>query len=182
MSYELTTAPSGRVVSTSDLKSHLRELSTDRDSGIELAHDAAVERFESDLRRQFLTATWKLHLPKFPSYIEITRCPVQSVSSITYVDAAGATQTLASDQYQVNTTKEPAIIRPAYGVSWPTTRDVEQAVTVTFVCGYGTAADVPSGIVNAIELFVEGVYEGNESGVEVPIERLIARYQWRTVD
>ena len=71
---------------------------------------------------------------------------LQSVTSITYTDANGTEQTLANDQYLVDTKTEPARITPAFGLIWPVTRWQTNAVAVRFIAGYGAAAAVPDGI------------------------------------
>lgn len=66
--------------------------------------------------------------------------PLVSVTSISYLDVDGNSQTLAANQYRVVTRSEAARgwIEPAYGVTWPGVRCVSEAITVRFVAGYGT--------------------------------------------
>lgn len=99
--------------------------------------------------RALVTQTWDLFLDAFPCSgkpIIVPKPTLQSVTSITYTDTAGDAQVLATDQYAVDIKSEPGRIMPAYGVTWPSTRDVMNAVTVRFVAGYGAAAAVPQGI------------------------------------
>ena len=80
---------------------------TDDDSLIDALITAARQLVETEQNRQLMPATYELTLDEFPSSsncpIELPRPPLQSVSSITYVDTAGATQTWSSDDYQVDT-------------------------------------------------------------------------------
>jgi uncharacterized phiE125 gp8 family phage protein len=90
--------------------------------------------------------------------------PVQSVSSITYTDANGDAQTWSSANYTLSKSSgphaAPAVIEPVYGVSWPVTRNVIDAVTVRFVCGYGDAGSaVPEPIRAAMNLLITHWYE-----------------------
>jgi hypothetical protein len=76
----------------------------------------AARRFVEDKAgRQFVTATARLTLDRFPftcSYqwlpsperrtIVVPRAPLQSVTSIAYVDAGGDTQTLSANSYRVD--------------------------------------------------------------------------------
>lgn len=115
-------------------------------------------------RRALVTQTWDLFLDAFPAWeIGIPKPPLQSVTSITYVDNDGVTQTLATDQYQVDIKSEPARIVPAFGVVWPVTRWQPNAVTVRFVCGYGAAAAVPAGIKNWMLVRIKQMYENREA-------------------
>ena len=107
---------------------------------------SARVRAESMTRRALITQTLDLKLDFFQNEIHVPRPTLQSVTSITYVDTDGATQTLSAADYLVDAISEPARITPAYGVTWPSTRSQTNAVTVRFVAGYGAAAAVPDGI------------------------------------
>ena len=95
------------------------------------------------------------------------RPPLQSVTSITYVDDAGDTQTLSSSLYQVDTKSQPGRIIPAYGESWPTVRsNTLNAVTVNFVAGYGDdPEDVPAGLRHAVKFLCGHWFEQRETVV-----------------
>lgn len=98
---------------------------------------------ERKTRCALITQTWDLSLDGFPSWeLRIPKPPLQSVTSITYVDTDGTTQTLAASAYTVDIKSQPGRITPAYGLVWPVTRYQVNAVTVRFVCGFGAAAAV----------------------------------------
>ena len=121
-------------------------------------------------RRALVTQTWDLCLDAFPAWeIGIPKPPLQSVTSITYVDTNGVTQTLPADQYMVDIKSEPARIVPAFGVVWPVTRWQPNAVTVRFVCGYGVAAAVPAGIKNWMLVRIKQMYENREATMVGPL-------------
>lgn len=101
---------------------------------------------EQDLGRRLITQTLAAYYDAFPVYSLFLLPPLSSVTSITYLDTDGASQTLAADQYTVDAKSIPARITPAYGVTWPSTRAQSNAVYVTFVAGYGAASAVPEGI------------------------------------
>lgn len=132
---------------------------------------AVRERFEQATRRQGITATWDLRLDHgFPCEIVLPLPPLQSVVSITYVDTAGVTQTLATSQYQVDVPRGPRAargrIRPAHGVIWPVTRCQMNAVTVRFVAGYGNAdTAIPPRLKMAMLLDLGTLYENREDQV-----------------
>ena len=129
-----------------------------------------------------MTQTLDLYLDAFPcAEIVLPRSPLQSVTSITYTDTDGATQTLAASEYQVDTASAPPRIAPAYGKSWPSTRQQLNAVQVRFVCGHTAAASVPADIKAWMLLSIGAAYEHRESiatgdaFVEMPhIDRLVA--------
>lgn len=125
---------------------------------------------ETYLHRYLVTQTLDAYFDSFPRYPnphyskygtkwEILLPPIQSVTSITYVDNDGVTQTLSASNYVVDTKTQPTRITPAYGLSWPSTRDQNNAVTIRFVAGYGAAADVPQCIKNWILMRVASLWD-----------------------
>jgi len=118
---------------------------------------------EGYTRRALVTQTWDLKLDSFPYWtINVPKPTLQSVTSITYIDADGATQTLAADQYLVDTSSTPARITPVFGGVWPVTRWQNNAVTVRFVAGYGLAAAVPDGIKAWMILRVKHLFDNSD--------------------
>ena len=125
---------------------------------------AATNWCQAFQARQYISATYVLTLPILHDPIEIPRSPLVSVTSITYTDTAEASQTLAATEYTVITSEEPPRIVQAYNKTWPATLPVDEAVTVTFVAGYGaTAATVPDDIQHAIRLLAAHFYEHREA-------------------
>ena len=112
---------------------------------------------EMETRRALITQTIDLYLDAFSDEIKLP--PIQSVTSITYVDLAGDTQTISAADYIVDSKSEPCRITPAYSLSWPSTREQTNAVTVRFVAGYGAAADVPAGIKNWMLMRIATLWE-----------------------
>lgn len=129
---------------------------------------AAREYVEQYLARPLITQTWRYTLDTFPpdsvNYIEIPRSPLISVSSITYVDDDGNTQTLATSVYSVDADSKPGAVRLKYDQEWPDTRDQPNAVTINFTAGYGAApANVPASTKQAMKLLI-GLWHGAQLG------------------
>jgi uncharacterized phiE125 gp8 family phage protein len=123
--------------------------------------------------RAYGEQTLELALDEFPgtTAIALPRSPATSITSVTYVDAAGATQTLAIDQYALDTYSDPSCLVPAYDVEWPDTLDTINAVKVRYVAG---AATVPAGVKQAMAWLVGNAYENRNSAqpgswTELPI-------------
>lgn len=180
MGWTLFTAAASEPVTTAEAKSYLKVDFDSQDANIARLVSAARGYCEKRRDAQFVTATWDLTLDRFPSLndragcdlnypdfdrdaIQVWREPLRSVTSITYVDADGATQTLATAAYQVDTKSRVARIRPAYGYTWPTVRQQMNAVTVRMSLGYGDAVDVPSDFRLAILLLVAHWYRNPEA-------------------
>jgi uncharacterized phiE125 gp8 family phage protein len=145
-----TLPPQGEPLHLDDAKVHCREESTAADVDITAMIPQARQLVEMWSGRQLVCATWKLYLDAFPTEIRVPFPPLREVSSISYVDSNGTTQTLATTEYTVDTNQEPARIVEAYSKSWPVTRYQVNAVTVTFIAGYvvpftGATSDVLEG-------------------------------------
>jgi len=162
-SFAVTTAPASEPITTAEAKSQLRIDSSDEDTLVDNYITVARQTLETLMRRAFVTQTITLKYDSFPSRIRLPRPPSTSVTSITYVDTDGATQTWDSANYVLDSQVEPASIQPAYDVDYPNTRTQPNAVTVTYVAGYGSASDVPESIKLAVRLLVGTYYENREA-------------------
>ena len=156
----LVTAPAEEPVSLAEAKAWLR-LSHDADDAVVQGLVSAARLLaEREYDRQLVTATWRLTLPRFPCReIRLPRGPLQSITSVQYRDTTGTLQTLSASYYEADAACDPGLVQPAYGRVWPSTREMVQAVRVTFVAGYGSPQQVPQSIRNAIKMAVAWWYE-----------------------
>ena len=92
----------------------------------------------------------------------LTKCPVQSVFAIQYLDMASSTQTMPSTDYTVDVACEPARITPVFGKIWPICLPQIGAVAITFDAGFGAAVAVPEGLKIWIKLRVGSLYAHRE--------------------
>lgn len=162
---KVKTAPTVEPLTVAEAKLHLRVDHPDDDATIERQIVAVRQLAEKFLRRSLITQTLQLHLDEFPvGELVLPRGPVASITSITYVDTAGATQTVAS--YQSDLVSEPARLFPAYDELWPDTREVPNAVIVEYVAGYGAAGSaVPEQIRAGMLLALSDLFENRGSVV-----------------
>lgn len=162
MSLQLITDATFEPVALAVAKAHLRVDGTDDDDYIDALISSARESAEHVLGRALCTQTWERTLDAFPSgAIKLGHAPVVSITSITYVDGAGATQTLSGGAYVLDTGAEPGVVRPAYGTDWPAALDTANAVRVRYVCGY--AADAcPKSIQSWMLLHIGNLYRNRE--------------------
>lgn len=165
MSVTLVTAAAFNPVTLAEVKEHLRVDDADEDTLIQAYIDAATEQVQSFTSRQFVTATYDLFLDAFPKVIRIPRAPTQSVTSISYIDADGSSQTLGTAVYDTDFNSEPARVVEADGQSWPSIRGDINSVTVRFVAGYGIADTVPDRAKVAIKMLAADMYENRESKI-----------------
>lgn len=185
----LVTRPTSEPVSLAEAKAHCRIYGTDDDGVLAGYIIAARQTVERATRQALVTQTWDEIFDRgwplvwdavaccYRTRLELSLAPVQSITSVSYVDPAGTTQTLtAGTQYQatrLNTPAQPAVLHPAFGFAWPATRDVPESVTVRYVAGYTDAiGGVPEPIRFAILLLVGHYFENREAGSERSLTEL----------
>lgn len=165
--YILTEVTAAAVdpVDLCDVKDEAQIDTDDDDSQFLRLIRAVTINLQETWDRQFIQATYDMELRRFPGStgaISIPRPPLSSVTSITYTDTAGNSQTLSSSLYTVETgsDKTRGYITPAYAQYWPATYGDDRDVTVRFVCGYGTAPeDVPADIRQTIASYVRAAFD-----------------------
>lgn len=162
---KVATPAASLPVSVSDAKAWLRVDTATEDSVIEAMVRAAIARIDgpSGIGWAMMAQTWALSLDEFPDTILLPGAPVKSVTSISYVDTAGAAQTLDESTYRVDISMDQARITPAYGQAWPAIRQITGAVTVTYVVGEASAANVPADLKAAVNLLTAHLYENREA-------------------
>lgn len=166
-----TTPPAVEPVTLVRAKLHLRVDHADEDDLISDLITAARMECEDRLQRTLVNTGWTWPLDAFPAngwLLTLPMPPLVSLGAITYVDPAGATQTLAAELLHIDTLGQPGRILPASG-SWPATADRINAVTVTYTAGYGpAAADVPAPIRQWMLLAIGDMYATRERSAERP--------------
>lgn len=155
-------APATEPLTTAEVKTHLRVDGSDEDTYIGTLAQSARRLLEQVTNRAFVTQTRISRYDAFPPVFQHQRSPMQSVSSIVYLDGAGASQTLSPSLYTVDVHSEPARIVPVVGQSWPQTQSTLNAVAVTYVCGYGAASAVPEIVKTWIKRMVAHWFEVRE--------------------
>jgi uncharacterized phiE125 gp8 family phage protein len=194
-SLEVSVAPLLEPLTLQEVKDHLRtQFSSDEDAYLDALIVAARQAMEAELSLALLTQTRKLRLNGWPcsGCIWLPRPPVQSVTSITYLEStAGASTTLAATEYTLvgaRTTPDLSAplghIVPAYLKVWPSLWPVPENVTITYVCGWATRGAIPQAIRQAMLLTIADLYEQREVTIvgtivaRIPtIENLIATHR-----
>lgn len=177
----LVNTPAEEPLTVAEAKLHLRipEDQTAEDGLVDALVRAAREYCEGLQRRAYVEQTWRLTLDEFPygsegQAILVPKPPLKSVASIKYRDNTGSLVTLAASEYTVDLVSQPGRIVPAYGKYWPNTRSIPNAVEVEFVCGYGTAASVPTAEKQAMKLLIGHWYANREAVITGTIQAEIA--------
>ena len=163
-----TVNPTTEPVSLAEAKLHLRVDTTDEDALISGLIQTAREYCERYQRRSYLTQTWRAALDAFPAsdtdFVALPyAAPLASVTSVQYLDNNGATQTLSASLYTVDTYHEPGGIYLNYSQSWPVTREIARAITITYVAGETAASSVPATVKQAMLLLIGHWYANREA-------------------
>lgn len=164
MGISVVTGPAFEPASLAEVKDHCRHTITEEDGLLAGYILAARQYVENETRRVLVTQTLDYTIDRgwpqtsvrgyWRTRIELPYAPVSAITSITYVDSSGASQTLASNQYVLRGDESFAYIDRAYDVTWPQVRDQDAAITVRFVAGWSVES-VPDPLRTAICLHVE---------------------------
>jgi len=161
----LVTAPATEPVSLDEVRAQARA-GVEEDTYLATLGKAAREWAEAFTARAFITQTWELKLHCFPDgAIELPKPPLVSVTSVTYLDTSNVEQTWHVSQYIVTGIAAETArgkIQPEWGIVYPSTLRVPDAVRVVFVAGYGAASLVPQGIKNALLLHAAEAFQNRE--------------------
>lgn len=194
--YHQISAPASEPLTLAEAKAHLRILTAETydDTYITALITAARNVVENKTWRSLISQQWSLNLDyselnKFARYatanfstpdaqiIELEKCPIISVDSITYYDVNNTLQTLAISAYQVDLLREPA--RVILNLP-PVCYNKLNTFTINFTAGYST---VPETIKSAMKIIISDMYTFRETVVlsritELPaIENLLNYYK-----
>jgi uncharacterized phiE125 gp8 family phage protein len=183
MARTLVTAPTSEPITTQEAKDHLRITTTDDDTLISAMIVAVREYVENVTSRALITQTWDIFYDQFAE-VELPKPPLQSITTIKYIDTDGVQQTVSASVYTVDTDSDPGRVYLAYNQSWPGIRGINHAVEIRIVAGYGTASAVPQPIKHAMLLMIGHLYENREatapltiSEIPMAVDALLAPYR-----
>lgn len=158
-----------QAVSLAQAKDQMNIDFSDDDALIDMLIEAARDAVQNETGRILINETLVQKRDGFDVAMELPYA-AQSVTSITYIDTDGAVQTLAATEYDVDTDRTPALITLAYDKTYPDTRATHNAVTITYVSGYGeNSQDVPSALRSAMLLLIAHLYENREATAPINI-------------
>lgn len=175
MSTRIKTPVSTELISYTDAAAWMRiDFPDDEQTEIELMIKAARMWVENYLQRAVGTQTLQLILDDFVrvgSRGLKLRGPVQSITSVTYLDSNGDAQTLTADEdYRAAIDADQPEIRPID--TWPAVANTANAVTVEYVAGYSVidgspvTLQLPAEIRAAILMQAADLYENRHAQVE----------------
>lgn len=115
----------------------------------------------------------------FTDFCRLPVAPVSAVTSIAYVDPAGAAQVVPSASYELVVRDEdgiePAIV-PVYGVQWPAIQPGSQ-ITLTLQAGFVVT---PEPVHHAMLLWIDDAFMNREpvpAGAWTTVDSLLCNYR-----
>lgn len=184
------TDPSVEPITLAEAKAHLRvDPGFESDDSYILGLIAAARHHvEAVSDRTLVRSQWQMKLDAFPSWdIELPRPPIAAGDIVvTYIPSDGVYQPLTWTQFREDRDATPAVIRPLWNRTWPTTRGAENDVTITYWAGYGDSGRaVPAPARHAMLMLCGGWYANRESIVQgalnpVPmaVDMLLGSINW----
>ena len=157
----VVTPPTSEPVTIQEAKAQLNIGASDVSSDVEIAAmiAAAREEWERDTSTALITRTLEHRLPRWLDVIQLTVRPVVAISSITYIDRNGDSQTVSAADYYLDGEQ----VRFLRTFTKSALKDRSEAVKITYTAGYG--ADVfqlPQMDRMAIKLSVANRFENRD--------------------
>jgi len=168
MALKVITQPATEPVTNAEADLWMRYTGSLQDNVIDALITAARQSVESWINRTLVTTTYEYYLNDLCALMEIPTSTVQSITSITYIDTNGDTQTLSSTLYGLDnvSVKNSVYLKPEQ--TFPAVQVQPNAVKITFPAGYGAAADVPDCLKTVIKMRVSELFEHREANTTAP--------------
>lgn len=172
MKYQVSTQITTEPITLSEARTHLRiepfgyPLAHPDDDYVKMLISSARAWSEQYLQKALATQTITVKLSEFAEKIELPVGPVQTVSSIKYLDRNNALQTLSTSIYYVDYFENAILLEP--GQSFPAVSFRENSITIEYVAGYtgSTGAIVlPKPITAAMLLLIGSGYENRQEDI-----------------
>jgi uncharacterized phiE125 gp8 family phage protein len=158
MGIKLHTAPTLEPITLAQVKANSNIDTTDFDTMISdviipWVRQAAENRMGSVIMQrtvdqtldEFPVAEIALEQPPAWNHQCVSPLPL-SITSVTYIDEAGDTQTVDAADYSLDDSNWPFWLLPAVDTDWPDTREQANAVTIRVVKGYDAITKIPADI------------------------------------
>lgn len=163
MPYKIIT-PATAVLTTAEMKAHMRVDSSAEDSLIDDYLLAAMAYCQHYTGMAIGEQTVEIALDEFPEGpIKLELPPATSIETVRYVDTNGGWQTLSSSLYTTDTYGQDHWLLMAAGTYWPDTYDSANSVKVRYIAGSST---LHPAVKAAIMLIVGDLHKNREQTTE----------------
>jgi|TARA_R110000744_G_scaffold215564_2_gene334364 uncharacterized phiE125 gp8 family phage protein len=163
--YELLSHHNLQIVTTSELKTHLRITFNDDDNYIVDLEKAAVRMVEEFTNLFLLRTNGEQYGNTFNDLKILFKSPLMedaATSRVSYYQNGGWIVMPTIEREIVRAIK-PSRVYATADFSNPTTDDVFQAWKINYNVGYNTIADIPQPLKQAIKIIVSDMYENRQS-------------------
>ena len=150
-------APAVEPVSLAQAKLQCRVIGTDEDDTLDLYIASARAHAEAYCGVAFAERALVAHCDSFTDLARLPFAPVNSVTSIEYVDPAGSIQSLPVSVYELRADifESAVVLKP--GQAWPA---IQQGSRVTLTASVGAAP--PDDVLHAMLLFIADSFDRRE--------------------
>lgn len=163
-SYKVITAAASNVLTTSEVKSHLKVDTTADDTLIDNLIIAATNSCQEYTNRFFITTEITQYGDNWNDVTELFKSPIQSsLFNVKYYDTNNLLQTLASSEYNLDNSMQPSRLCEAPDKSWPSLSEKINAIEVNYNVGVDNASDVDNAIKQALLLTIGHWYQNREA-------------------
>lgn len=167
-SLKRVSAPTSQILTLDEVKDHLNIGDDFEDDYLTSLIDVATAYIEGPqgIGIGLLTQSWRLSLDAFPRIISLPFSPVQSIDSVTYLDASGTVQTVDPASYVVDLDSDP--VRIVAKTGWPALPLTGiGSVKVVFTVGFGDhPSDIPADIRHAAKVLIAHLHLNREAASE----------------
>lgn len=160
--YAIITAPNSEPITLAEAKTNLRVYNSLENTLIEGLITAARKVVEDYSWRPIMTQTIDVLFDKndVTEILLINKQPIQSITSVKYIDANGIEQTLAPNtDYVTDLLSQVGRVKLN---TIPPMKDTLSALKIRVVCGYANAAAVPKSYIAAMHLIIAHLYENRQ--------------------
>ena len=164
------TDPAQEPVGLEEMKDWARIDDADSDATLSGNIIAARRWVETLTHRALITQTLVFKIDSFPgpitTVIELPGGKTQTLTSIAYLDTNGDSQTWAALNYIADLVSQPGLVGLAYSKDWPSIREWDLPITITYDAGYGDdPGDVPEELRTAIKILAAELFENREDSI-----------------
>lgn len=163
--YKVVTAATGNILTSNEVKTHLKVDTTADDNLIAALIVACTNSAQEYTNRFFLETTLDMFADEWKEISTLLKSPVTSVDSIKYFDQDDNQQTLDTSVYAFDMVSMPARIFLKPNQTFPELSERKNAIEVRYKVGVSSASDVDQAIKQAVLLTIGNYYENRQAVV-----------------
>lgn len=168
MALKVITQPATEPVTLTEARLWIRYDGTLQNDVITALITAARKSIESWTNRTLVTTGYEYYVNDLCAVIQFPTSTVQSITSITYIDDNGDTQTLSNTLYTLDNISIINTVFLTPTQSYPSVLVQPNAVKITLLAGYGDIDAVPENLKTVIKMRVAELFEHREANTTAP--------------